>query len=43
MLRDVIATWEINKNIAIKHRNDDTEEIRDKAFPFTDLLNYWKK
>ena len=45
ILEDVIATWEVNKNIAIKHRNDDTaEEIGDKNISlFTDLLNYWKK
>jgi len=45
ILEDVIATWEVNKNIAIKHRSDDTaEEIGDKNISlFTDLLNYWKK
>ncbi len=45
LLEDVIATWKVNMQIAIKLKNDITaKEIgENKISLFNDLLTYWKK
>ena len=45
LLEDVIATWEVNMQIAIKHKNDITaQKIGEKRISlFNDLLLYLKK